>query len=247
MVNFFMIDNLGLNVWGDVFNASLLDLWASFIQFAPKLVIAILFFIVGWVLGSIIARAVEQVFRSIKVDNLLRSIGVENFFRKAGLTLDSGYFVGQVIKWFVIVVFLIPSLDLVFPANPLTGTNAITSFLKDDVLNFLPKVIVAALILIIASIVAEALAKTVKASARTMNLTSANMLGTITKYSIWIFALLIALGQLGIADYYMSVLFTGIVAMISIGGGLAFGLGGKEAAQKFIAKVSEEVSHSHHS
>src|SRR3990167_5584925 len=224
--------------WGDVFNSSVQDLWWGFVQFAPKLVIAIVFFIVGWVLGSIIARALEQVFRSLKVDNALRSIGVENFFRKAGMTLDSGYFIGQVAKWFVVIVFLLPSLNLV-------GLNDIASFLKDDVLGFLPRVIIAALILIIATIVSEALSKTATATARSMGLSSANMLGAVAKYAVWVFAFIIALGQLGIADYYMSVLFTGVIAMLSIGGALAFGLGGRDAAAKFIAKVSEEVSHSH--
>ena len=110
-------------------------------------------------------------------------------------------------------------------------------------LGFLPKVIVAALILIIATIVADALRKTVTASARSINLSSANMLGTIAKYAVWIFAFIIALGQLGVADYYMSVLFTGIIAMLAIGGALAFGLGGRDAAQRFISKVSDEASH----
>ena len=221
--------------WGDVFNASLQELWWGFIQFAPKLLVAVVLFVIGWVLGNIIARALEQVFRALKVDSLLRSVGVDGFFTRAGMSLNSGYFIGQVVKWFVIIVFLIPSLDLV-------GLNSIRDFLQNDVLGFLPRVIVAALILIIATIVADALAKTVTASARTMNLSSANMLGTIAKYSVWIFAFIIALGQLGVADYYMSVLFTGIIAMVSIGGALAFGLGGKDAAARFIAKVSEEVS-----
>lgn len=225
--------------WGDVFNASLQEVWWGFIQFAPRLIIAIVFFVVGWVLGSIIAKALEQVFTALKVDNLLKSIGIEGFFRKAAMTLNSGYFVGQVAKWFVVIVFLIPSLDLV-------GLNSIKDFLQNDVLGFLPKVIVAALILIIATIVADALKKAVTASARGINLSSANMLGAIAKYSVWVFAFIIALGQLGVADYYMSVLFTGIIAMISIGGALAFGLGGREAAAKFIAKVGEEVSHTHH-
>ena len=229
------MNNIWLS-WGDVFNASLQNLWWGFIQFAPKLIIAVIFFAIGWVLGNIIAKALEQVFRSLKIDNLLRSIGVDNLFRKAGMDLDSGYFIGQVVKWFVIVVFLIPSLDLV-------GLNSIKDFLQNGVLGFLPKVVVAALVLIIASIVAEGLSKTVVASAKTINLTSANMLGAIAKYAIWIFAFIIALGQLGVADYYMSVLFTGIIAMLSIGGALAFGLGGRDAAQKFIAKVGEEVSH----
>src|SRR6185503_14026926 len=111
--------------WGDVFNASLQNLWWGFIQFAPRLVMALVFFIVGWALGNIVARALEQGFRSLKVDNMLRSIGVENFFRKAGINLNSGYFIGEVVKWFIIIVFLIPSLDLV-------GLNSIKDFLQND-------------------------------------------------------------------------------------------------------------------
>lgn len=235
LLGIIFMNNIWLT-WGDVFNASLRELWWGFIQFVPNLVVAIVLFVIGWVLGNVIAKALEQVFRSLKIDNLLRSIGVENFFRKAGMNLNSGYFIGQVVKWFVVVVFLIPSLDLV-------GLNSIKDFLQNDVLGFLPKVIVAALVLIIATIVADGLSKAVAASARTMNLSSANMLGAIAKYAVWIFAFIIALGQLGVADYYMSVLFTGIIAMLSIGGALAFGLGGRNAAEKFIAKVSEEVSH----
>lgn len=220
--------------WGDVFNASFQDLWWGFIQFTPKFVVAIVLFVIGWLLGNIIARALEQVFNALKIDNLFSSIGVNDFFRKAGMTLDSGYFVGQVVKWFVIIIFLLPSLSLV-------GLDYIASFLRDDVLGFLPKVVIAALILIIATIVSGALSKTAMASAKGMNLQSANLLGAVAKYSVWVFAFIIALGQLGIAEYYMSVLFTGIIAMISIGGALAFGLGGRDAAAKFIAKVGEEV------
>ncbi len=224
--------------WGDVFNASLQELWWGFVNFAPKLLLAVIFFVLGWVLGTVIAKALEQVFTALKVDNLLKSVGVEGFFRRASLNLNSGYFVGQVVKWFVIIVFLLPSLNLVLGPD-----NQVASFLANDVLGFLPRVVVAALILIISTIVADAISKTVTASVRSMGLSSANMLGAIAKYAVWVFAFIIALGQLGIADYYMSVLFTGIIAMLSIGGALAFGLGGKDAAAKFIAKVSEEVSH----
>ena len=221
--------------WGDVFNASLRDLWWGFVQFTPKLIIAIVFFIVGWALGTIISKALEQVFGALKVDKLFASIGADDFFRKAGMTLDTGYFVGQVAKWFVVVVFLLPSLNLV-------GLDYIASFLKDDVLGFLSRVVVAALILIIATIVSGGLSSAVKASARSMNLASANMLGAVAKYAVWVFAFIIALGQLGVADYYMSVLFAGIIAMLSLGGALAFGLGGRDAASRFISKVGEEVS-----
>ncbi len=222
--------------WGDVFNASLQDLWWGFIQFAPKLIIAIVFFIVGWILGNLIAKAFEQVFATIKVDKLLQSIGFEDLVKKAGMNLDSGAFIGQVVKWFVVIVFLLPSLNLV-------GLGSIAAFLQYDVLGFLPRVIVAAFVLIIAAFVAGALSKAVVASANALNLRSANMLGGVAKYAIWIFAFIIALGQLGVAPAYMQILFTGIIAMLALGGALAFGLGGKDAAGKLISKLGEEVSH----
>jgi len=222
--------------WGDVFNASLQSLWWGFVQFVPKLLIAIIFFIVGWVLGSLVAKAFEHVFSALKIDKLLQSIRADEFFRKAGMNLNSGYFVGQVVRWFIIIVFLLPSLNLV-------GLDYISSFLSEDVLGFLPRVIVAALILIVATVVADALYKAVAAGAKTMNLRSANMLGGITKYAIWVFAFIIALGQLGVAAAYMQILFTGIIAMLALAGALAFGLGAKDAASRLISKIGEDVSH----
>jgi hypothetical protein len=229
-----MINNIWLS-WGDVFNASLQNLWWSFVQFAPKLVIAVVFFIIGWVLGSLICKAVEQVFASLKIDSLFKAIGTDNFMRKAGMNLNSGYFVGEVIKWFVVIVFLLPSLNLV-------GLNDVSAFLMTSVLGYLPNVIIAAFVLIIAAIVSEALGKTVLAVGKTMNLRSAHMLGAVAKYSVWIFAFIIALGKLGLGDY-MSILFTGIVAMLALGGALAFGLGAKDQAGRFISKLGEEIHH----
>jgi len=222
--------------WGDVFNASLQDLWWSFIQFVPRLIVAIVFFIVGWVLGNLVAKAFEQVISALRVDKLFKSIGADDFFRRAGMNLNTGYFIGQVAKWFVIIVFLLPSLNLV-------GLDYISSFLKDDVLGFLPRVIVAALILIIATIVADALSRAINASAKAMSLRSANMLGVVAKYAVWIFAFIIALGQLGVAPAYMQILFAGIIGMLAVAGALAFGLGGKDAAGRFITKLGEDITH----
>ena len=225
------------NIWTDwslVFTDSLQTLWWSFVQFTPKLLLAIIFFIVGWLLGSLIARAIEQVFRSLKIDGLFSSIGADNFLRKAGMNLNTGYFLGQVVRWFVIIVFLLPSLNLV-------GLYDVAAFLQQDVLGYLPQVIIAAFVLIIAGFVSEALSKAVLATTMAMNLKAAHMLATIAKYAVWAFAFIIALGKLGLGDY-MSILFSGIVAMLALGGALAFGLGGKDAAARLIARLGEEVS-----
>ena len=227
-----MVNNIWLT-WGDVFNSSLQSLWWGFVQFTPRLLMAVVFFFIGWLLGSVVSRAIEQVFSSLKIDNLFKSIGAEGFFRKAGLNLNTGYFVGQVVRWFVIIVFLLPSLNLV-------GLTDVSSFLEESVLGFLPQVIIAAFVLIIAAVVSEGLSKTMLATAKAMDLKSANMLSTIAKYAVWVFAIIIALGKLGLGDY-MSILFSGIIAMLALGGAIAFGLGGKDHASRFISKLSEEV------
>lgn len=222
--------------WGDVFNASLQNLWWGLVQFAPKLVLAIVFFVVGWALGSLVARAFEHVFSALKIDSLLQSLGLNHLFRKAGMNLNSGYFVGQVVKWFVIIIFLLPSLNLI-------GLDSIAFFLRDDVLGFLPRVLVSVFVLVIATMLADFLSKAVMAGSKAMNLRSTNMLGSLVKYTVWVFAFIIALGQLGVAEGYMNTLFAGIIGMFALGGALAFGLGGRDAAARLISKVSDEMSH----
>jgi flagellar biosynthesis protein FliQ len=224
--------------WGDVFNSSLQDLWWGLIQFTPRLVIAILLFIVGWIVGNLIAKAFEQVFLTMKIDKLLASVGTDDLFRRAGMSLNSGYFIGQVMKWFVLIIFLLPSLNLV-------GLNSIGVFLQEDVLSFLPRVIIAVFVLIIATFVSDAISKFIMAGAKSMNLHSTKMLGAIAKYAVWTFAFIIALGQLGVAPAYMQILFSGVIAMFALAGALAFGLGGKDAAARFISKIKEEISNRH--
>ena len=220
--------------WGDVFNTSLQSLWFGFVQFTPRLVLAIVFFVIGWFLGALIAKAIEQGFSSLKIDSLLRSVSVDNLLRKAGMNLNSGHFIGQVVRWFVIIVFLLPSLNLV-------GLDDVSSFLSEGVLGFLPQVIIAAFVLIIAAIVSEGLSKTVLATAKSMNLKSAHMLSVVAKYAVWVFAFIIALGKLGLGDY-MSILFSGIIAMLALAGALAFGLGAKDAAGRLISRLGEETN-----
>lgn len=76
-----------------------------------------------------------------------------------------------------------------------------------------------------------------------MGVRSAKMAGSVAKWAIWIFAIIIALSELGIAPAFMQILFTGIVAMLAIAGGLAFGLGGKEAASRAIDRAKNALSH----
>jgi|SRR3989344_208490 len=224
-----------LQDWAVVFTTAFQDMWSGIVDFVPRLVVALIIFIIGWVLGVALGRVVAQIFRAVKLDNLLRSIGTEELLSRAGFKLDSGAFLGGLVKWFVIVIFLIASVDVL-------GLTQVNIFLRDVVLGYLPNVIVAALILIVAAVVAEAMQKIVVGSAKAANIGSAHFMGGIARWAIWIFAILAALSQLGIAGAFAQTLFTGLIAMLAIAAGLAFGLGGKEAAGRFIERLRGDIS-----
>ena len=109
------------------------------------------------------------------------------------------------------------------------------------VTSFVPQVLIAALVLVVGSVLAETARRILTGGAKAANVGSANMIGTTAFYAIWVFTLIIALSQLGIAPAFMQILFTGIVFMLALAGGLSFGLGGKETASRTLDRVSNNM------
>jgi small-conductance mechanosensitive channel len=223
-----------LETWSEVLAASFQDLWLGIIGFLPKLLLSIIIFCIGWVIAVALDKLVSRVIRLFRVDKALQGIGLEKYLSRGGFRLDSGAFIGGLVKWFFIIAFLVAAIDVL-------GLNQVNIFLQ-EILVYLPNVIIAALILVAAALIANAVYRLVSGSARGAGLPSAGFLGGIAKWAIWIFAILAALYQLGIAGPFVQTLFTGFIAMIVIAGGLAFGLGGKEVAARYIEKLREDIS-----
>lgn len=224
-----------LQTWSEVLTTSFQSLWVGVIGFVPNLVVAILIFTLGWVVGAVLGRVVAQVVRAMKVDKALESAGAHDVLSRAGMRLDSGAFIGGLVKWFFIIAFLVASFDVL-------GLSQVNTFLQEVVLVYLPNVIVAALILLVAGVVADATDRVVVGSAKAAEMRHAHFLGGVAKWSILIFSLIIALSQLGIAPAFMQILFTGVVVMLALGAGLAFGLGGRDAAKDAIDALRRDMS-----
>ncbi|MBA3789248.1 hypothetical protein H0X32_02535 [Patescibacteria group bacterium] len=223
-----------LTTWADVLNQSFQSLLYGLVLFIPNLVVAIIIFIIGWLVGAGLGRVVAQVVKAIRVDEALRAAGVDRVVDRAGFKLDAGAFLGFLVKWFFIIVFLLAALDVL-------GLGDVTIFLRSVVLTYLPHVIVAVLILLVAAVIAEAAQRVVAGSAAAANLKAANFLGSIARWAIWVFAILAALDQLGVTPFIQT-LFTGVVVALSLAFGLAFGLGGQQAASSYIKKMQEEMN-----
>lgn len=228
-----------LETWSQVLQASFQNLWWGVVNFVPNLLVALIIFIFGWLVGNILGRWVAQLIKALKVDQALDGIGTGELVSRAGFRLDTGAFLGALVKWFVVVVFLVASADVLH-------LGQVTDFLRGVVLGYLPNVVIAALILILAAIIGEAMQKVVTGSAKAANVPSAHLIGGVTRWAIWIVGILAALQQLGVAGQFATTLFTGFVAMLALAGGLAFGLGGRDAASRYIEKLRHDIGgHSH--
>lgn len=222
-----------LQTWGDVIVASLQQSWAAVASFVPLFIGALIVFIIGWIVALALAAVVEQVVKALRVDALLQRLEIERVVERAGVRMNSGAFIGALVKWFIIIVFLLAAVNIL-------GLTQVSEFLR-SVLLYVPNVVVAALILIIALKVAEVVERTTRGSAEALGLRG-SVVGVVARWAIWIFAIVAALLQLGVATVLIQTLITGLVAMLAIAFGLAFGLGGKDAASSAIERLRREVT-----
>ncbi len=228
-----MSENL-LQNWGNVLNTSFDNLWSSVIAFIPNVAVAVIIFVIGWIIASILGKSVASIIKSLQLDKVLQNVGLEELVERAGFHLNVGAFLGGLVKWFIIFVFLTASTDVL----KLTEVNAFIF----SVLNYIPQIVVASLILIIAAVIADAVYKVITGSAKAVGHTSSSFFGGVAKWAIWITAIFTALAQLKVGPEILNELFRGLMLALSIGVGLSFGLGGKEAAAGFIEKLREDIN-----
>lgn len=224
-----------VQTWSDVLFTSFQSIWGGVLVFLPRFLLALIVFIIGWIVAVTLGRLVSQIVAFFKVDKVLQKTGIEEPLARGGLRLNSGAFVGGLVRWFFLIVFLVASIDIL-------ELDQVNIFLREVVLLYLPNVIVAVLILLAAALFGDALQQFVSSSAKAAKLSSGHFLAGLAKWAIWLFAILAALYQLGIAGAFVQTLFTGFIAMVALAGGLAFGLGGKEAAAKMIEKLRRDFS-----
>ncbi|PJA86839.1 MAG: hypothetical protein CO141_02615 [Candidatus Moranbacteria bacterium CG_4_9_14_3_um_filter_42_9] len=224
----------GVQTWGEAITMSLLSLWERFINFVPALVGAVLVFVFGWIIAASFGKLVEKMVKAVRVDQAFEKIGAGKKMEEAGVSGNISGFLGGLVKWFFVLVFLLAAVDIL-------KLEKVTTFLN-SILLYIPNVVVAVIILAVVFLLGNFVYKIVKGSTRAAGVMSATLLATISKWAIIIFGILAALIQLGIATSLVSTIFIGFVAMFSLAGGLAFGLGGKDEAAAILKKLREEIT-----
>lgn len=212
-----------------ILGQALVDTGMTLISFLPSVILAVIIFACGWGFGSVLGRAIEHLVSVLRVDRALHRAGFDKLSEQAGIHISVARFFGGVVKWGVIVAFTLASAEIL-------GLSQVTQLLR-DVLVYIPQVIIAAVILVIAMLLGDFVSKIVSHSVKATGM-KGDFAAQMTKWAIIVVGgVFPALTQLRIAQGLVEVLFTGVVFALSLGLGLAFGLGGKDAAARVIEKM----------
>src|SRR2546423_11199858 len=194
----------------------------SFFVFIPKLIGALLVLLVGFFVGRAIAALVTKLLRMMRFDQIADRAQIDDFLRNAGVTLDPAAMVGELVKWFIYLVFF-------QAAAAILGFPQLTAILN-QVVGFIPRILVALVILLLGALAANFVAGLVRGSLGTARLGNANVLAAVARWGILAFAVVAALSQLQIAPAIINTLWTALIGGLGLGLAIAFGLGARDAA-----------------
>jgi hypothetical protein len=212
--------------WSTALMSSLTAAMALFFSGIPKILGFAIIVIVGWIIAGLVQKAIAAVLRTIKFNEMAQRSGFAGFVQKMGANTDSADMIGAVAKWFIRLVALVVAFDAL-------GLPAVSDVLR-QLLLWLPNVVVALVVLVIAGLVANALSSIVRGAAAEGGLKNPDFLAKLASGLIWAFGIVVAVNQIGIATTLINTLFMAVVGALALALGLAFGLGGRDTASEIV-------------
>lgn len=205
---------------------------AMFFTAIPRLIGFVLILVIGWFIATLIGKAVAALLQAVRFNTLADRAGISSFVQKMGVKTDASSFLGEIIKWFIRLIVMVIAFDGL-------GLPAVSAVLTQFLL-WLPNLIVALVIIVLGGLAAQALQGIVRGAASEAGFSNPELIAKIAKVAVWIFTIVIAVNQLGIAVTLINTLFMGFIGAVALALGLAFGLGGKETAAKIVSKWYNE-------
>lgn len=214
---------------GQTLLASLNNGIAVIVGFVPKIIAGTIVLLIGIIVASILKQVVLEIFKTLRIESFLKKYGVP----EAKEEFAWSNIFSEIVRWFVIIIFLLPTADI-------WGLPRIVTILNEFLL-YLPNVLVAAIIAVVGSVLASLAHDLILASVKGISSNTANTIASVTRWAINIFVILAVLNQLGVATDLIKILFTGFVAMLAIAGGIAFGLGGQSSAKDVVEEIRRKL------
>jgi hypothetical protein len=196
--------------------------------FLPRLAIALLAVIAGWLLAKAARFAVVKTLRAINFNVLTERAGLDEFLRQGGIRSDTTDIFGVLVYWLIVLAALVVAFNTL-------GLNYITELLRQVVM-FVPRLLVALVILAFGAYFARFIAGAVMAYCRNVGIQDSDVLGRVAQYAILAFVVLIALEQIQIGGDIIRHSFLILLAGTVLALALAFGIGGQRWAAELLER-----------
>jgi hypothetical protein len=219
--------------WGEATLTSLTGAMMMFFAAIPKVLAFAVILVVGWFVAGLIARLVAGILRRVRFNELAARSGFSGFVDNIGVQNDSAGFLANVAKWFIRLIVLVVAFDAL-------GLPAVSDVLR-QLLLWLPNLAVGLVVLVIGGLLANAAAGLVRGATASAGFRHPDLIANVARGAVWIFAIIVAVNQIGIARELVNTLFMGAVALVVIALGLAFGLGGRDVAGNLLRRWYTEA------
>lgn len=196
--------------------------------FLPKLILAVGILIAGWLLAKSVRFLIVRGLKTVNFNVLTDQAGIDGFLKQGGIKTDTVGILGVLSYWFVILATLMVTFNSL-------GLSYVTE-LFGQILLFMPRVIVAVLVLAFGAYFARFVSTTLTTYFNNVGLDDANFFGRITFYAIMTFVVLIALDQVNIGGDIIRQSFLILLSGVVLGAALAFGIGGQKSASELLEK-----------
>ena len=213
--------------WGEALMTSVSAALAMFMGAIPRVIAFLAIVIIGWIIAGLLAAAVAAILRTVKFNDLAQRSGFTGFVRSMGVNNDASGFLANIAKWFVRLIVLVVAFDAL-------GLPAVSQVLQ-QLLLWLPNLVVALVVLVLAGLAANAVSSLVRGATTQAGFGNPDLLANIARFAIMAFAVVVAVNQLGIATTLVNMLFMGTVGALALALGLAFGLGGRDTAAQIVS------------
>ena len=215
--------------WGNLIVDPIRQMLTKIMAYLPTLLGALIILIVGWIVAKAIRRIVDWVLKTVRFDMLADKAGISETLRKGNLEISAREVLSGIVYWLIIIMVLVMAVDAL-------GLPKASDVLA-SLFAYIPKVIAALLVLVVAMFLASFVSGIVRVAAGNANLPKPEILAGVCRWAIIIFAATIALEQLGIAPLLVTATFNIILGGICLALALAFGLGGKDAAARYLEEL----------
>ena len=220
--------------WKNLIVEPVSQMLTRIMAYLPVLLGALVILIVGWIVAKAIKRIVDWLLKLIRFDTLADKAGISEVLRKGDLKISAGEVISSLVYWLIVIMVLVMTVDAL-------GLPKASDVLA-SLFAYVPKVIAALLVLVVAMFLASFVSGIVRTAAGNANLPKPEIFAGVSRWAIIIFAVTISLEQLGIASLLVTATFNIILGGVCLALAIAFGLGGKDTVAKYLEELKKRRS-----